>query len=165
MLNVPKKKCEVCTDADSKYKCPQCLIYYCSLNCFKNHKDGCNKKEEITSNNTSTSESQSNTTTSTAENASLPKLVDYEDDKSNKSFELKNIEYDFVSLQSLNQLENSDELKQILANKHLRDLLTDINKHDDNIDEKMQKAMQEPLFQEFSDVCLKLVQKPTDLEK
>eukprot|EP00268_Persea_americana_P022977 TRINITY_DN22715_c0_g1_i3.p1 TRINITY_DN22715_c0_g1~~TRINITY_DN22715_c0_g1_i3.p1 ORF type:complete len:202 (+),score=43.53 TRINITY_DN22715_c0_g1_i3:160-765(+) len=33
------KQCEVCKDAQSKYKCPSCLIPYCSLACFKKHKE------------------------------------------------------------------------------------------------------------------------------
>nr|GMD69104.1 zinc finger HIT domain-containing protein 3 [Ipomoea batatas] len=32
------KKCGVCEEAQSKYKCPSCLIPYCSLTCFKKHK-------------------------------------------------------------------------------------------------------------------------------
>ncbi|KIW06309.1 uncharacterized protein PV09_02774 [Verruconis gallopava] len=32
------RKCEVCHDLESKYKCPQCELRYCSLNCFKLHK-------------------------------------------------------------------------------------------------------------------------------
>ncbi len=60
--------------------------------------------------------------------------------------------------------EKSDQLKTILANKHLRELLVNLNQHDDNIDEKIQQAMQEPLFQEFADACLKIVQKETDLQ-
>ncbi|KAK6940569.1 Zinc finger, HIT-type, partial [Dillenia turbinata] len=33
------KICEVCKDAQSKYKCPSCLVPYCSLVCFKKHKE------------------------------------------------------------------------------------------------------------------------------
>jgi hypothetical protein len=58
---------------------------------------------------------------------------------------------------------NSEELKQILSNKHLKELLINLNEHDSNIDEKIQKAMQEPLFTEFSDACLKIVQDKKDL--
>ncbi|XP_058105425.1 uncharacterized protein LOC131248919 isoform X2 [Magnolia sinica] len=32
------RQCEVCKEAQSKYKCPSCLIPYCSLPCFKKHK-------------------------------------------------------------------------------------------------------------------------------
>ncbi|XP_059433649.1 uncharacterized protein LOC132166780 isoform X2 [Corylus avellana] len=31
--------CEVCKEAQSKYKCPSCLTPYCSLVCFKKHKE------------------------------------------------------------------------------------------------------------------------------
>lgn len=32
-------QCGVCKEAQSKYKCPSCLVPYCSLGCFKNHKE------------------------------------------------------------------------------------------------------------------------------
>lgn len=31
--------CAICTNVPSKYKCPKCKIPYCSLSCFKSHKD------------------------------------------------------------------------------------------------------------------------------
>ncbi|KAJ8749503.1 hypothetical protein K2173_025698 [Erythroxylum novogranatense] len=33
------KQCQVCNEAQSKYKCPSCVIPYCSLVCFKKHKE------------------------------------------------------------------------------------------------------------------------------
>ena len=30
--------CSICTENASKYKCPSCFIRYCSVNCFKSHK-------------------------------------------------------------------------------------------------------------------------------
>ncbi|KAL2556966.1 HIT-type Zinc finger family protein [Forsythia ovata] len=40
------KKCRVCDEAQSKYKCPTCLIPYCSVVCFKKHKViSCTKPE------------------------------------------------------------------------------------------------------------------------
>jgi hypothetical protein len=29
--------CVVCSECESKYKCPKCLIRYCSLACFRSH--------------------------------------------------------------------------------------------------------------------------------
>ncbi|KAI9257623.1 hypothetical protein BY458DRAFT_535227 [Sporodiniella umbellata] len=37
--------CEVCNNAESKYKCPKCKLQYCSLVCFKNHKDELTKEQ------------------------------------------------------------------------------------------------------------------------
>ncbi|XP_057964955.1 uncharacterized protein LOC131155674 isoform X2 [Malania oleifera] len=33
------RQCQVCNEALSKYKCPSCLVPYCSLACFKKHKE------------------------------------------------------------------------------------------------------------------------------
>ncbi|KAJ6687147.1 ZINC FINGER HIT DOMAIN-CONTAINING PROTEIN 3 [Salix purpurea] len=35
----PKHKCQVCNEAESKYKCPSCRVPYCSLVCFNKHKE------------------------------------------------------------------------------------------------------------------------------
>ena len=39
-----KKICISCNKTDSKYKCPLCKSYYCSILCFKEHKLKCNNK-------------------------------------------------------------------------------------------------------------------------
>ncbi|XP_041008867.1 zinc finger HIT domain-containing protein 3 isoform X3 [Juglans microcarpa x Juglans regia] len=31
--------CEICNETQSKYKCPACLVPYCSVVCFKKHKE------------------------------------------------------------------------------------------------------------------------------
>lgn len=54
-------------------------------------------------------------------------------------------------------LGQSKELKEILKNPHLRVMLENIDKSD-KPDEIMQKAMLEPLFVEFADECLKVVE-------
>ena len=35
------KICIICKKDNSKYKCPKCKNYYCSINCFKEHKEKC----------------------------------------------------------------------------------------------------------------------------
>ena len=39
-----KKICISCNKTDSKYKCPLCHNFYCSILCFKEHKLKCNNK-------------------------------------------------------------------------------------------------------------------------
>ena len=39
-----KKVCITCNKTDSKYKCPICRNFYCSILCFKDHKLKCNNK-------------------------------------------------------------------------------------------------------------------------
>ena len=50
----------------------------------------------------------------------------------------------------------SKELRDLLCNPHLRQLLHSIDSADSK-DDAMKAAMQEPLFVEFSDRCLKIV--------
>ncbi|KAI0527288.1 hypothetical protein KFK09_002887 [Dendrobium nobile] len=33
------RQCQICQEAQYKYKCPSCLLPYCSLACFKKHKE------------------------------------------------------------------------------------------------------------------------------
>uniref|UniRef100_A0A673AUQ4 Zinc finger, HIT-type containing 3 n=1 Tax=Sphaeramia orbicularis TaxID=375764 RepID=A0A673AUQ4_9TELE len=33
--------CNVCREQTPKYKCPTCKIRYCSVGCYKKHKDSC----------------------------------------------------------------------------------------------------------------------------
>lgn len=51
----------------------------------------------------------------------------------------------------------SKELRDLLCNPHLRELLESIDSADSKYD-AMKAAMQEPLFTEFSDQCLKIVE-------
>jgi len=40
MPTLPQKPtCGVCLDNPSKYKCPTCILPYCSLSCYKRHKE------------------------------------------------------------------------------------------------------------------------------
>lgn len=68
-------------------------------------------------------------------------------------------EQDRVPLQKLKLLGESEELRGLLLNPHLRQLLLTI----DEAEEKsslMKKYMQEPLFVEFADCCLRIVEPP-----
>ena len=43
------KICIICNSNNSKYKCPNCKSFYCSITCFKEHKKDC--KTKINDNN------------------------------------------------------------------------------------------------------------------
>jgi hypothetical protein len=71
---------------------------------------------------------------------------------------------DSLSNNKLKLLEDSQELKNLLGNEHLRNLLKKINEtNEKSIDFQMDEAMHEPLFTEFADVCLKIVQDKSEL--
>ncbi|XP_034033271.1 zinc finger HIT domain-containing protein 3 isoform X2 [Thalassophryne amazonica] len=130
--------CNVCSDQTPKYRCPACKIRYCSLGCYKRHKDTCLPIEQR-------EPAVPETKPFTAEPWSVEDLFD-EDDFVDK-----------VPLQKLQLLGRSEKLRELLGNHHLRSLLRSVDGVDSK-DEAMRAAMQEPLFVEFSDQCLKVVE-------
>ncbi|XP_071386021.1 zinc finger HIT domain-containing protein 3 isoform X1 [Centroberyx affinis] len=130
--------CNVCSDQTPKYRCPACKIRYCSLGCYKRHKDTCLPVKQ-----------PAPITPVTAASSTEPWSVEdllHEDDYIDK-----------VPLQRLQLLGQSEGLKDLLCNPHLRQLLQSIDNADSKQD-AMKAAMQEPLFIEFSDQCLKIVE-------
>ncbi|NXY49662.1 ZNHI3 protein, partial [Ceuthmochares aereus] len=68
-------------------------------------------------------------------------------------------EEDRVPLQKLQLLGESEELRGLLLNPHLRQLLLTVDQAEDK-SSLMKKYMQEPLFVEFADCCLRIVEPP-----
>ncbi|XP_037324047.2 zinc finger HIT domain-containing protein 3 [Pungitius pungitius] len=131
--------CSVCSEHTPKYKCPACKIRYCSLGCYKTHKDTCLPVEQPAPID--------------------PEATDYFNTETWSVEDLLHEEdiVDKVPLQRLKLLGQSKELRDVLCNPHLRELLRSIDCADSKAD-AMKAAMQEPLFVEFSDRCLKIVE-------
>lgn len=70
---------------------------------------------------------------------------------------------DKVPLEKLQQLADSEALKGLLRNPHLRQLMMSVDSAEDKA-KATKDAMQEPLFVEFADQCLKIIE-PTETEK
>jgi len=69
---------------------------------------------------------------------------------------------DMVPADILKKLGESEGLRDLLRNPHLRQVLAAVDIAGNKMD-IMKTAMQEPLFMEFADQCLKIVE-PTDSE-
>ncbi|PSN44376.1 Zinc finger HIT domain-containing protein 3 [Blattella germanica] len=126
--------CNICGNENSKYKCPNCRILYCSLDCWKEHKK--------------------------VECKFVPKEqenVDAGSSHHNYMFETE----DTVPLDKLRLLEESKNLMNILENPQLRDLLLSVDKSTNPV-RTMQLAMQEPLFVKFADECLRVLEPVED---
>uniref|UniRef100_A0A9J8CAV1 Zinc finger, HIT-type containing 3 n=1 Tax=Cyprinus carpio carpio TaxID=630221 RepID=A0A9J8CAV1_CYPCA len=74
----------------------------------------------------------------------------------------EDIQTDKVPLQKLQQLADSEALKGLLRNPHLRRLMMSVDSAEDKA-KATKDAMQEPLFVEFADQCLKIIE-PTEAE-
>lgn len=140
--------CGVCSEHVPKYRCPACRIRYCSVGCFKRHKDddSCHPVKE------SDSASSSSTAVTSAEQPWSVEDLLGEDSQTDK-----------VPSQRLLQLGGSEALKGLLRNPHLRRLVMSVDSAEDKA-KAMKDAMQEPLFVEFADQCLNIIE-PTETEK
>ncbi|KAI4878116.1 hypothetical protein NFI96_006159 [Prochilodus magdalenae] len=120
----------------------------CSLDCFKRHKseDSCQPVKECTP---PVSTPLPDARQSRAEQ---PWTVDDLLDEESES--------DRVPLERLRQLGESEALMSVLQNPHLRQLLVTVDSAEDKA-KAMKEAMQEPLFVEFADQCLKIIE-PTE---
>ncbi|XP_070495755.1 zinc finger HIT domain-containing protein 3 [Chironomus tepperi] len=131
--------CYVCEKEVSKYKCPACSIQYCSVSCFKTHKNG--QRDELVKQN------KSQDFENTVVEDRQPARVMFET-------------IDTLPTQKLEELKDSEGLKELLKNKYLRDFLQELNEAR-NPWKAMKAAMSEPLFLEFADECLKVVENET----
>ncbi|XP_051680371.1 zinc finger HIT domain-containing protein 3 isoform X1 [Oryctolagus cuniculus] len=110
--------CVICLEKP-KYRCPSCRVPYCSLTCFRTHKEQCN-----------------------------PETRPVEKKRS------------AVSAKTTKPVENQGEsatLRSLLLNPHLRQLIISLDQGDDKA-KLMRDYMQEPLFVEFADCCLGIVE-------
>lgn len=71
---------------------------------------------------------------------------------------------DTVPIEKLEKLKDSEHLKNLLANPHLRRFIREVHSSR-NPSNAMKVAMQEPLFVEFSDECMKIVDPSDDFER
>uniref|UniRef100_T1JGH9 Zinc finger HIT domain-containing protein 3 n=1 Tax=Strigamia maritima TaxID=126957 RepID=T1JGH9_STRMM len=137
---VKSKICQVCTRDKSKYKCSTCEIPYCSLTCYKQHKlTPCAKLQkfavpiEISDVNTENNENDEN-------------KLNFDEDRVDLSEEI------------LENLGRSNEVKDSLCNSDLRKILLWINNSKDPR-KAIHTAMMEPIFVDFVDGCLNVVEK------
>ena len=135
---------------EKKYCCPKCSILYCSLACFKVHKEDtntatgdCGSKEEDTP-------EEGFILAPTAEEGILPGGYKF-------------TTADTVPVEKLEMLAGSEKLKELLRNHHLRDFLATLDQSEEK-GRLMRKAMREPLFLEFVDCCLEAIGEGEDRE-
>lgn len=128
--------CNVCKSRDSRYRCPKCVIIYCSLNCFKEHKDSCEVVQPV----------PDKTLSNTINQGSSKPIALSEEEQD-----------DFVSDDQLCSLKQSTHLRNLLCNRHLKDMLLEINSTE-NPDKVLQNAMKIPIFTEFVDECLHILE-------
>ncbi|NXF95939.1 ZNHI3 protein, partial [Eubucco bourcierii] len=146
------RPCGVCQSAEAaKYRCPSCAAAYCSVPCCRTHKEGCTPEPQRGQERAAAGQGLLGEPNRAGHLAGSPWSVEdilTEDD-----------EQDRVPLQKLKLLGESEELQGLLLNPHLRQLLLTLDQAEDK-SSLMKKYMQEPLFVEFADFCLRIVEPP-----
>ncbi|NXP82452.1 ZNHI3 protein, partial [Ramphastos sulfuratus] len=133
------RPCGVCQAAEAaKYRCPSCAAAYCSVPCCRTHKG--EAREAL-------APPAALLLSPTGSPWSVEDILTEDD------------EQDRVPLQKLKLLGESEELQGLLLNPHLRQLLLILDQAEDK-SSLMKKYMQEPLFVEFADCCLRIVEPP-----
>ncbi|NWR34202.1 ZNHI3 protein, partial [Tachuris rubrigastra] len=138
--------CGECGERDTgRYRCPRCAGTYCSVRCCRTHRERCaphpNRERDKEQEPPAAPPSPAHGPWS------LEDILGEED------------EQDRVPLQKLKLLGESEELRALLLNPHLRQLLLTIDQAEDK-SSLMRRFMQEPLFVEFADCCLRIVEPP-----
>ncbi|XP_077996170.1 zinc finger HIT domain-containing protein 3-like [Glandiceps talaboti] len=155
------KNCEICTEQPSKYRCPKCSMLYCSLGCYKQHKDSCLKIAESKDSTGNKLENEAVSEKVYAETIQEQREDGevWSDDSDREQYEMIDDDEDRVAIEKLKKLGDSEELRALLQNRHLRDIISYVDDADnDSKNNVILKAMQEPLFTEFADECLKIVE-------
>ncbi|CAF0728499.1 unnamed protein product [Rotaria sordida] len=131
-------QCQVCYENKNiSYKCSKCRIKYCSVACFQKHKSSetCFEK---------TFESKS-TVEAPITQTQLP--IELGDDE----------ESDRLPTNILERIDQSNEVLELLKNRHLRTMIKALDRSINPADD-LQKAMMEPIFVQFVDQLLMIVE-------
>ncbi|XP_063106989.1 zinc finger HIT domain-containing protein 3 isoform X3 [Cavia porcellus] len=168
--------CVICLEKP-KYRCPTCRVPYCSVTCFKKHKAHSLRILPLAESAFDVSSicpapapapvcsiipQQCNLETRPVDkkrSAPPVKATQPEEDDNSSVADFLNSdeEEDRVSLQNLKNLGESVPLRNLLLNPHLRQLMVNLDQGDDKA-KLMRAYMQEPLFVEFADCCLRIVE-------
>ncbi|XP_050715645.1 zinc finger HIT domain-containing protein 3-like isoform X3 [Eriocheir sinensis] len=137
-MHTDGRQCEVCRGAAAKYRCPRCRLQYCSVGCYKTH------QSEL------------------CRPAQPPSRQEVQDTEARTSRQQVLFPTDdTVPPRTLEKLRKNDKLKALLGNPHLQDMLGEVDGAA-NAQVAMRRAMVEPIFTEFADVVLGVVE--PDLE-
>ncbi|PWZ04560.1 Zinc finger HIT domain-containing protein 3 [Zea mays] len=141
--------CCVCKEAPPKYKCPSCRTPYCSVTCFKKHKEeSCQKilhQEEISKSALQEEVTLHTTCTAESPNTACP----------TKALEVEDLSW----LVDNNRLRSLAELKGIhdaLRDPELQRMILQIDGSSEP-EKELEKVMEGQAFREFTDKILDIV--------
>ncbi|KAF5458274.1 hypothetical protein F2P56_022312 [Juglans regia] len=122
--------CEICNETQSKYKCPACLVPYCSVVCFKKHKEiPCAKPVPSEEKSTADPESHLERTLNVEEPGNVLQKL------------------------QLEAIASSSEIRDALKDENLQKIIRNIDGSPD-AENELDKAMEVEVFRIFTDKIL-----------
>ncbi|XP_078180375.1 HIT-type Zinc finger family protein isoform X7 [Carex rostrata] len=162
------RNCEVCKEVQFKYKCPACLTPYCSVACFKKHKENlCQKvqppiEEATTNESTQPTQPLENESFKSSENLCqklqppVEKAIEVKI-HSGKTIEVEE-ENSIVSKERLYSLVECKEIRDALKSNELQNLILRIDSSEEP-EQELDKAMGSQYFHEFTEKILDVISK------
>ncbi|KAL5222331.1 hypothetical protein ABZP36_027044 [Zizania latifolia] len=164
--------CEVCKEAPHKYKCPACRTPYCSVACFKNHKDNsCQRttpleevsKPSLQEEVTRSCGSLEDRTNCPNDKDQLPSLLPDTTRPTQslstlhftKAIEVENPSW-LVDKNRLRSLVESNEIRDALKDSELQKMLLKIDGSTEP-EKELEKLMEGQAFQQFTNKILDIV--------
>ncbi|KAG4188878.1 hypothetical protein ERO13_A08G193200v2 [Gossypium hirsutum] len=169
----PSRQCQVCNQTQSKYKCPSCLIPYCSLACFKTHKETpCEKSESVkeksgtpsvnlgSNDNAITTSVKPESTNDAVPPSVEPKSSEGRPTASREFLVGRKLEVEdpseVLQIMQMQAIASSNDIREALKDEHLQKLISDIDSSPDALNE-LDKAMGLDVFRIFSDKILSAI--------
>uniref|UniRef100_A0A7N0TP89 HIT-type domain-containing protein n=2 Tax=Kalanchoe fedtschenkoi TaxID=63787 RepID=A0A7N0TP89_KALFE len=161
------RQCQVCNNAPSKYKCPSCIIPYCSLSCYKKHKETpCSKpmipmasleKNDLPANKEAASAEQESFEEKPNEVASLVNPAISVEKLSPAPHAQRPFYVDgpgeVLQQTQLQAIAASADIRDALENEEIQNLILNIDSSQ-NAELELDKAMKSEVFQNFTDKIL-----------
>lgn len=114
--------CEVCHNQPYKYKCPICKFKYCSVSCYKKHKESCQEQKQQSS-----PASQSELSAECQQPSEQKQQQTSENIESiSESYHLIQKTNGLLSQENLKKIENSPEINEVLKDERLQQLISRI---------------------------------------
>ncbi|KAJ0983902.1 hypothetical protein J5N97_002258 [Dioscorea zingiberensis] len=132
------RQCEICKEAQSKYKCPSCLTPYCSVVCFRKHKENpCQK---------------SSPPLKSVGAESLTKAAEVLPERAYHVEEPSWV----LGKEQLESIVESKEIRDSLQSKDLQNLIKSISSSK-NPENELDEAMKGQNFRDFTDKIISIV--------
>lgn len=136
--------CRVCNNSASKYKCPSCLIPYCSLGCFRKHKENtCEKKPRLLDGDTLLPAAKKPAPIATGASGS--------DEDGRAVFIDRSTEV--LGQEKFESIASSAEIREALKSEDIRKLICTVDSSP-NPEKELDKVMELDMFRVFADKVL-----------